>query len=370
MINKHKHPELDHLRVAEVESSKSYDGHEQVSYIEDQASGLKAFIAVHNTNLGPSVGGCRMYPYGSEAEALEDVLRLSRGMTYKSAVAGLPMGGGKAVIIGDPHADKTPALFKAMAEFVDQHQGLYVAAEDSGTAVADMQLMSESTEHVLGHEKDSKYGGDPSPFTAQGVFYAMQSAARYHWGSSDLSGVKVAIQGVGSVGFNLCRDLLEAGAQVVVADTHQNALRKAESIGASSVPIDEIHRVPADIFSPCAMGAILNDSSIPELSATIIAGGANNQLANHYHARILRKRGILYAPDFVANAGGIIDVYRQFKSATTQEVEQKIVAIDSTLSDIFELSDERDLDTQTIAEQFAEKRFKKQSADNGKSQAA
>ncbi len=370
MKNKEQLPMLERLSVSDASSSVSFDDHEQVSYIEDKASGLKAYIAIHNTNLGPSVGGCRMYPYDSNAEALEDVLRLSRGMTYKSALAGLPMGGGKSVIIGNPHTDKTPELLTAMAEFIDQHQGLYVSAEDSGTGVADMQLIRQTTEHVLGLEPDSEFGGDPSPFTARGIFYAMQSAARYRFGSIDLSGLKVAIQGVGSVGLNLCRFLIEAGATVVVADTQQKSLKQAKSLGANVVATDEIHRVPADIFSPCAMGAILNDASIPELSAPVVVGGANNQLASHYHAAVLKKRGVLYAPDFVVNAGGIIDVYRQFKSATAQEVEQKIVEIDATLSEIFMLSDEHDLDAQTIAEQLAEKRFKAPGNDTDRSKAA
>ena len=348
---------VEQFSVAEASSSQSFDDHEQVSYIEDADSGLKAYIAIHNTNLGPSVGGCRMYPYSSNADALEDVLRLSRSMTYKSAVAGLPMGGGKSVIIGDPQRDKSPALFKAMADFIDQHQGHYVSAEDSGTSVADMQMMNDSTEHVLGHETDSEFGGDPSPFTARGVFYAMQSVARYRFDSDDLAGFRVAIQGVGSVGLNLCRDLIKAGAVVTVADSHQASLKKAQALGANVVTVDEIHRVPTDIFSPCAMGGVLNDSSIPELSAPIVVGAANNQLANDYHARVLKKRGVLYAPDFIVNAGGIIDVYRQFKSATANEVEQKITAIDTILTDVLTLSDERNIDTLVVAEELAEKRF-------------
>ena len=361
---------VEHLKVPNANESLSFDNHEQVSYIEDNDSGLRAFIAIHNTNLGPSVGDCRMFPYDSEADALQDVLRLSRGMTYKSALAGLPMGGGKAVIIGDPHSDKNPALFNAMANFIDQHQGQYVSAEDSGTSVADMQLMNKSTRHVLGYEQDSKFGGDPSPFTARGVFYAMQAAAGYRLGSSDLSGLKVAIQGVGSVGLNLCRDLIEAGASVVVADTQKSSLRKAENFGARVVATEQIHSQDVDIFSPCAMGAILNDLSIPELLAPIIVGGANNQLANHYHARVLKKRGVLYAPDFVVNAGGIIDVYRQFKSASVEEVELKVTNIAATLSEILTLSDEQDLDTQTVAEKLAETRFKNPPKNSGRSEAA
>lgn len=343
--------------VANVSDSPSFDDHEQVSFIEDADTGLKAIIAIHNTTLGPSVGGCRMYPYNSKEDALEDALRLSRSMTYKSAMAGLPMGGGKSVIIGNPQVHKSPALFKAMAEFINQHQGSYISAEDSGTSVADMQLMNESTEYVLGHEPGTEYGGDPSPFTARGVFNAMQAAAGYRFGSDDLAGLSIAIQGVGSVGLNLCRDLIEVGAKVTVADNNQRSLKKAQSLGASVTAADEIHRVPADIFSPCAMGGVLNDQSIPNLSASIIVGAANNQLANHYHARVLRKRGVLYAPDFVVNAGGIIDVYRQLKSATTEQVQQKVMAINATLTEILTLSDEQDLDTQTIAEQLAEKRF-------------
>jgi len=356
--------------VDSASQSSSFDAHQQVSYVNDPVSGLKAFIAIHNTQLGPAVGGCRMFAYQSEHDALEDVLRLSRGMTYKSALAGLPMGGGKAVIIADPRQAKSPALWQAMAEFINHHQGRYVTAEDTGTGVEDMRAMAQSSAHVLGLEQSGPHDGDPSPLTAKGVFTAMQAAARHRFGDENLAGLHVAIQGVGSVGFSLCEQLLAAGAKVSVADTHLVRVRQAVDLGAREVSIEEIHRLDADIFSPCAMGAVLNDVSIPELMAPVIVGAANNQLANGYHARVLKSRGVTYAPDFVVNSGGIIDIYRQFANASLSECHTKIANIDALLTEVLNLSDEYNQDAASVAEQLAERRFKKPNPGNNNKQAA
>ncbi len=351
-------PYSNRYTVTEAATSPSFDDHEQVSFIEDTHSGLRAFIAIHNTRLGAAVGGCRLFPYASKEEALEDVLRLSRGMTYKSALAGLPMGGGKAVIMGDPRKVKSPELWQAMAEFINEHQGRYVTAEDSGTCVEDMRLMASKSEHVLGLEEGGAFGGDPSPLTAKGVLIAMQAAARHRFKSEHLSGLHVAIQGIGSVGFSLCEQLLEAGAKVSVADTNAARLRQAQALGAQELEISEIHRAQADIFAPCAMGAVLNDVTIPELAAPVIVGAANNQLASAYHARVLKTRGVTYAPDFVVNSGGIIDVYRQFKNASVDECYTRINAIDALLTDVLDISEQQNLDTARVAEAIAEQRFK------------
>ena len=299
-----------------VFSLSDFADHEQVVFVSDDKSGLKAIIAVHNSNLGPALGGCRMWPYASEEEAVRDVLRLSRGMTYKSAMARLKLGGGKSVIIGNPRTDKTPALLAAFARALEQLNGRYIAAEDSGTSVADMKFMTQFTQHVAGiHDKPSDEGtrsGDPSPATAYGTFIGIQAAVKERLGRDSLDGLRVAVQGVGNVGYDLARQLKEAGAQLWVTDIHREPLVQAgRELGATVVAPDEIFGLDVDVFAPCALGAILNDSTIPQLKASIVAGAANNQLAEARHGVELMKRGILYAPDYVINAGGIIDVYHE-----------------------------------------------------------
>ncbi|MBT8115260.1 MAG: leucine dehydrogenase, partial [Arenicella sp.] len=285
-------------------SKPIFDDHEFVSFTEDSTSGLRAIIAVHNSNLGPAVGGCRMYPYASDNDALIDVLRLSRGMTYKSALAGLPMGGGKAVIIGDPHTEKTPALLEAMGRFVDQQQGKYITAEDSGTSVADLKIMGGQTKYVSGVNEAQRFGGDPSPMTAYGVFCGIRAALHYKNGSDSLEGISVAVQGAGSVGRYLIKLLKEHGAEVLVADVNEANLTEALTLGAIKTDTGKILTADVDVFAPCAMGAVLNSDTIPLLRAPIVAGAANNQLAQHENGVMLLKRGTLYAPDFVINAGG------------------------------------------------------------------
>jgi len=346
---------IDYTEAAR--NASAFDGHEQVSLINDDATGLQALIAIHNTNLGPAVGGCRMFDYASLEDALHDVLRLSRGMTYKSALAGLPMGGGKAVIIGKPSTDKTPALLKKMGEFIDAHNGRYVTAEDSGMSVADLEVMATQTSHVLGVSKEQEFGGDPSPLTAMGIFVGIEAAVRFKLDKSNLQGLHVAIQGAGAVGRYLIKQLIAAGAKVSVCDINQTNLDLARQLGASPVEPDEIFTVPADVFCPCAMGGIINDDTIKVLAAPIIAGGANNQLALPRHANQLKQRDILYAPDFVINAGGIIEICRQFKDEPVAAARGKISEISKTLLEIFQQSQQSDATTAQVAERIAEQRF-------------
>ena len=337
-----------------VLSAPAYDHHELVAFHEDEASGLRAIIAVHNTALGPAVGGCRMFDYASDEEALHDVLRLSRGMTYKSALAGLPLGGGKSVIIGDPHRDKSPALMRAMGDFIQSQGGRYVAAEDSGTGVQDISVMAERTSWVSGLT-DNEHGGDPSPRTAYGVFLGIATAVRHRLGSDDLAGLRVAVQGLGNVGFHLAKQLLEAGAEVVAADVVAgNVERAVRELGVIQVPVDEILNLEVDVLAPCAMGAVLNETTIPRLRAGIVAGAANNQLASEPDGISLAERGILYCPDFLINAGGIIDVHYQRSGADHRACLPHIERIATTLEQVLRRADESRLPTATVAEQLAE----------------
>jgi leucine dehydrogenase len=339
-----------------VFSSPSFDHHELVSFTEDPISGLKAIIAVHNSNLGPAVGGCRMYPYSSDDDAVEDVLRLSRGMTYKSALAGLPLGGGKAVIIGNHRTDKTPELLRAMGDFIEKLGGKYITAEDSGTTVGDMKVIGERTRFVSGVVDNHSHGGDPSPYTAYGIYCGIQAAIKHKLGKDSVRGVKLAVQGAGAVGRHLSELLIKDGAKVYIADVNQENLDAAIAMGAESVDVDKIIGMDVDVFAPCAMGAILNDESIAQLKASIVAGGANNQLARHHHGETLRQAGILYAPDFVINAGGIIEIHYQ-RTNSPDKSKAHISKIGDTLIEIFRLSDEQECSTIEIAEQLAKSKF-------------
>ncbi|MDX1655710.1 MAG: Glu/Leu/Phe/Val dehydrogenase dimerization domain-containing protein [Candidatus Competibacteraceae bacterium] len=349
-----------------VFSHPSFDDHEQVVFCCDPESGLKAIIAIHNTNRGPSLGGCRMWPYQSDEEALRDVLRLSRGMTYKSAMANLALGGGKSVIIGNPRSDKSEALLKAMGRFVDSLGGRYVAAEDSGTSVADLKVMNQVTDHVAGiMDKLTGEGtvrsGDPSPATAYGVFVGLKAAVKHRLGRDDLTGLKVAVQGVGNVGFRLAKQLFEAGAKLWVTDIHSDSVQRAvEELGAEAVSEDRIFGLDVDIFAPCALGSIINDKTLPQLKAKVVAGAANNQLAEERHGRELLERGILYAPDYVINAGGIIDVsYERHGSYDRDAMFRHISGIYDTLLEIFQRADSEKLPTGIVADHIAEERFNK-----------
>lgn len=347
-----------------VFSLSDFADHEQVVFVSDDKSGLKAIIAVHNSNLGPALGGCRMWPYASEEEAVRDVLRLSRGMTYKSAMANLKLGGGKSVIIGNPRTHKTPELLAAFARALEQLNGRYIAAEDSGTSVADMKYMTQFTQHVAGiHDKPSDEGtrsGDPSPATAYGTFIGIRAAVKERLGRDSLDGLRVAVQGVGNVGFDLARQLKEAGAQLWVTDIHREPLVQAgRELGATVVAPDEIFGLDVDVFAPCALGAILNDSTIPQLKASIVAGAANNQLAEARHGLELMKRGILYAPDYVINAGGIIDVYHERIGFDRAALLKHIEGIHDNLMEVFERARAEERPTGEVADAIAEERFQR-----------
>ncbi|MCG4453746.1 MULTISPECIES: Glu/Leu/Phe/Val dehydrogenase dimerization domain-containing protein [unclassified Pseudomonas] len=346
-----------------VFSHIEFDHHEQVVYGHDQASGLKAIIAIHNRNLGPALGGCRMWPYASDEEALRDVLRLSRGMSYKSALARLPLGGGKAVIIGNPHTGKSAALFQAMGDFVDSLGGRYITAADSGTGVAEMQIMAERTRHVAGAGQREAFGGgmrngDPSPSTAYGVFIGLQAAVKHRLGRDDLKGLRVAIQGVGQVGFGLAQQLKEAGAELWVTDiVEANVRRAVEQLGATAVGQNDIYGLDVDVFAPCAMGAIINPQTLEALRAPVIAGAANNQLADAALAEELRRRGCLYAPDYAINAGGIIDVCYERNGGSTADLKAHIEGIGATLEEIFQRAEREGGTTTAVADRMAQERL-------------
>jgi leucine dehydrogenase len=286
-----------------------FDHHEQLLFACDPKAGLRAIVAVHSTALGPAFGGCRMWPYRNEGEALSDVLRLSRGMTYKAAICDLPFGGGKAVIIGDPRCAKTPALLHAMGRVVDGLGGRYVIADDIGTTLDDLRTMRAVTRHTAAA---TVAAGQPLAVTAYGVLHAMRAAVEHALGRHHLDGLRVAVQGLGNVGMPLCRHLAEAGAALIVTDLEEGRIAAARrAFGALPVAPDAIYRQPADVFAPCALGAVLNDRTIPLLGARIICGGANNQLAEARHAAALARREILFVPDYIANAGGVIDFHQE-----------------------------------------------------------
>lgn len=335
-----------------------FDNHEQVVFFSDAETGLRAIVAVHNSNLGAGAGGCRMWNYDSFDDALTDVLRLSKGMSYKSALAGLACGGGKSVIIADskmPRAEKE-ALLRVFARYLQTLGGRYWAAEDVGTSVEDARIMMQECDYIFGLPDGS---GDPSPFTARGVFESMRAAAKFKLGRDDLSGLKVSVQGVGHVGYYLCELLNEAGVELFVSDINRTALDKvAANFGATVVGLDEIYGLDVDIYAPCALGASINDETIPQLKASMIVGSANNQLAEERHGDMLHERGILYAPDYVANAGGMInasgDIMGDYSEAWAME---KVLGLYDTCLEIFEMSRNTNTPTYLIANELAEARM-------------
>lgn len=338
-----------------------FDNHEQIVFCNDEATGLKAIIAIHNTNLGPGAGGIRMWPYASSDEALYDVLRLSKGMSYKSAMAGLACGGGKSVIIADPKiplAEKEPML-RAFARFLQSLSGRYWAAEDVGTSVEVIRIMMDECDYLFGLPEGS---GDPSPFTALGVFEGIKAAVQHKLGRDTLEGIKVAVQGVGHVGYYLCKHLHEAGTKLYISDINQQALNKtAEDFGATIVEPDTIYGLDVDVYAPCALGATVNDKTIPQLKASIIAGAANNQLKEPRHGDMLHKKGILYAPDYIINAGGMINASGDIAGNYSREwATQKTLAIYHTLTEIFEESDNHNTPTYLIADKLAKAKLQKQ----------
>ncbi|MFO7942204.1 MAG: Glu/Leu/Phe/Val dehydrogenase dimerization domain-containing protein [Bacillota bacterium] len=331
--------------------------HEQLVFCYDKISGLKAIIGIHDTTLGPALGGTRMWPYETEDEAIIDVLRLSRGMTYKNSAMGLNLGGGKGVIIADPRKDKSEALWRAYGRFVQSLGGRYYTAEDVGVSPDDIDIVNEETDYVAGLWHKS---GDPSPATAYGTYVGIGACMENLTGSSDLDGVTVAVQGIGSVGTALCELLHEAGANLLVADIYEDKVQRAvEEFGAKAVDPDEIHAAECDVYAPCALGATINDESIPELRCRVVAGSANNQLAEERHGEMLRDRGILYAPDFVINGGGVINVAGEFGPAgyNREQAMKKVEGIGEKLSAIFEISEREDIPTNCAAERLAEERL-------------
>ncbi|AFT77642.1 leucine dehydrogenase [Alteromonas macleodii str. 'Black Sea 11'] len=340
-----------------------FNNHEHVAFYHDEKAGLSAIIAVHNTNLGPALGGCRMWPYVNSSEALTDVLRLSKGMTYKAAMANLELGGGKSVIIGDPRKAKTPEMMKAMGKFVESLGGKYFTAEDSGISVTDLQTMATESDYIAGIHAKYHYAGEvpdgnPAPSTAYGVFVGLKATVEYGLKRS-LDGVSVAIQGMGHVGYRLAKHLHEHGAKLYVADIYPEGVEKAVSeFGATAVAPEEILSLDVDVLAPCALGAAINDLSLPEIKAKVIAGAANNQLAREDIGELLQQRGILYAPDYVINAGGVIDIFHQrMESSSNEALRAHIEQIGETLKEIYTRAEQEGAATNRVANLIAEERF-------------
>jgi leucine dehydrogenase len=330
-------------------------GHEQVVFCHEPSAGYKGIIAIHNTTLGPALGGTRFWNYATDAEALTDALRLARGMTYKAAVSGLNLGGGKSVIIGDPKMTRREMLFRAHGRFVDTLKGRYITAEDVGTSVEDMDYVQMETEFVTGIASGS---GDPSPVTAYGTYRGIKACAKERFGSDSLQGVRVAVQGTGHVGYYLCRLLAQDGAELVVTDIDGARLQRVvEEFGADQVAPDAIYTVDAQVFAPCALGAVVNDRTIEDFRFEIIAGAANNQLAEERHGQLLEERGILYAPDYVINAGGLINVYGELNGWDAERARRKAGEIYDTLLQLFELAKEQGIPTFEAADRLAERRI-------------
>jgi len=331
-------------------------GHEQIALCQDSASGYRGIIAIHSTVLGPALGGTRFWSYASDEEAIVDALRLARGMTYKNAVAGLNLGGGKSVIIGDNKTSDREMIFRAHGRFVESLGGRYITAEDVGTSTADMDYVHMETDYVSGLAGRS---GDPSPVTAHGVFRAIQASAKERWGSDDLSKKTIAVQGCGHVGYYLTKELHEAGAKLIVSDIDAERVKRvAAEFSAKAVGLDEIYCAEADIFAPCALGAIINDRTIPELKVEIVAGAANNQLLEERHGDALEARRITYAPDYVANAGGVINVYGELAGWTSARSFRKADEIYDTVLKVFEIAKTEKIPTYLAADRLAEQRIK------------
>ena len=331
-------------------------GHEQVAICHDEASGYRGIIAIHSTVLGPALGGTRFWQYASDEDAVVDALRLSRGMTYKNAVAGLNLGGGKSVIIGDNRMKNREMVFRAHGRFVESLGGRYVTAEDVGTSPSDMDYVHMETDYVAGL---AGLSGDPSPVTAHGVFRAIQASATVKWGSDDLHGKTVSIQGCGHVGYYLAKELHAAGAKLIVTDIDAERVRRVVAeFGATAVPPEKIYGVKADIFAPSALGGIINDDTLPQLTVAIVAGAANNQLLEERHGDALEKRGILYAPDYVANAGGVINVYGELAGWDAQRSLRKADEIYDTVLGVFEIAKQEGMPTYRAADRLAERRVK------------
>ncbi|WP_018476466.1 Glu/Leu/Phe/Val family dehydrogenase [Pontibacter roseus] len=353
------------LKEVELKKDKSVFGqiseynHEKVVFCHDHETGLKAIIGIHNTVLGPALGGTRMWAYASEAEAIDDVLRLSRGMTYKAAISGLNLGGGKAVIIGDAKKDKSEALMRRYGRFVKNLNGAYITAEDVGTTTKDMEYIKMETDHVAGLPEAMGGSGDPSPVTAYGTYMGMKAAAKRAYGSDSLEGKKISVQGVGHVGGYLVELLAKENAQIFITDIYEDRLRDISSkYKAKVVGMDEIYDLDVDIYSPCALGGTVNDDTINRLKCQIIAGSANNQLREEsVHGPALVKKGMLYAPDFLINAGGLINVYSELQGYNRESAYAQTERIYGYTLDIFDLAEKEGIHTQLAATKMAEQRI-------------
>ncbi len=345
--------------MANFELIEDY-GHEQVVFCLNKEAGLKAIIAIHDTTLGPALGGTRMWKYESDTDALRDVLRLSRGMTYKAAVSGLNLGGGKAVIIGDSSKDKNELLFRTFGKFVEGLAGRYITAEDVGTSVRDMEYVLMETKYVTGIPKALGGSGDPSPVTAYGVFVGMKACAKFRWGNDSLKGKRIAVQGAGQVARYLCEYLYNEGAEIIITDIKEEQIKRSlETIKAKVVKPDEIYDVDADIFSPNALGAIINSDTIGKLKTEIVAGGANNQLEKEaVHGPMLIQKGILYAPDYVINAGGLINVANELQGYRQDRALKQAENIYDTITRILEISAKENIPTYEASNKIAEERLK------------
>lgn len=337
----------------------SFDDHEQVVFCNDKDTGLKAIIGIHNTVLGPALGGTRMWQYDNEWAALNDALRLSRGMTFKSAITGLNLGGGKAVIIGDAKTQKTPEMMRRFGEFVHSLSGKYITAEDVGMETEDMDIVREVTPYVTGISQEKGGAGNPSPITAYGVFMGMKAAAKYKYGSDVLEDKVIYVEGIGNVGESLVEYLTQEGAQVHIADINQERLEEVSSkYGAQIYTGADLHAEKMDIYAPCALGATINDNTVQKLQASIVAGAANNQLADEgKHGMLLQQRGIVYAPDFLINAGGIINVYAELEGYDRSEIMRKTENIYTTTIEILNKAHENGVTTHTAALQIAQARI-------------
>ena len=346
-------------KVDPVFGQLSFDGHEQVVFCNDKDTGLKAIIGIHNTVLGPALGGTRMWNYANEWEALNDVLRLSRGMSFKSSISGLNLGGGKAVIIGDAKTVKTPELMRKFGEYVHSLSGKYITAEDVGMETKDMDTVREVTPYVTGISEEKGGSGNPSPITAYGVFMGLKAASKYRFGSDNLEGKKVLVQGIGHVGEVLVQHLTESGALVTITDINEERLNQVGSkYGAKIFTGADLYSAEVDIYAPCALGATINDATINKIKAKVIAGAANNQLANEViHGAILKEKGILYAPDFLINAGGVINVYSELANLTRAQVMEKTENIYNTSLEIFKFAETNNITPHQAAMSIAQKRI-------------
>ena len=342
-----------------VFENMSSNGHEEIVYCSDVNTGLKAIIAIHNTTIGPALGGCRMWNYKSEEEALNDVLRLSRGMSYKAAIAGLTLGGGKAVIIGDSKMSKNEILFRSFGRFVQGLSGRYITAEDVGTSVKDMEWVRMETEYVTGLSRALGGGGDPGPVTALGTFSGICATVKKHLNKDSLNDLKIAVQGVGHVGYHLTKYLTESGAKVWVSDLDQSAIKLVvDDFGVKVIDVGDIYDADVDIYSPCAMGSTLNDQTIPKLKCSIVAGSANNQLKNEIkHAQLLKKQDILYAPDYAINSGGLINCANEIEGYNRKRAFRQAEGIYDTLMNIYHRAEKDNVTTHEAALKEAKKRI-------------